>query len=139
MKTVYKPKIGLELVLPLFTLLAFLALKKGNETSWADGVIPLLLFLVILYLFSTTNYTIKDTVLYVKCGILYQQNIDITTITKISETNNLQSSPAPSLDRIEICFNKFDSVLVSPKDKMGFINHLLRCNPAIVVTYKAAK
>ena len=44
-------------------------------------------------------------------------NIDIKSIRKIIETYNPLSSPAASIDRLEIFYNKFDSILISPKDK----------------------
>jgi hypothetical protein len=41
------------------------------------------------------------------------------------------SSPALSLDRIEIFYNKFDSVIISPKNKADFVAELKSINPAI--------
>ncbi|MFC3199468.1 PH domain-containing protein [Parapedobacter deserti] len=52
---------------------------------------------------------------------------------QIEETRTLISAPAPSLDRLEIFYNKFDSIVISPKDKQGFIADLLKLNPEIEV------
>jgi len=52
-------------------------------------------------------------------------------IRKIEETNNPLSAPALSIDRLEIHFNKFDSLLISPKNKKDFIADLQQINPEI--------
>ena len=64
------------------------------------------------------------------------ENIEIKTIRKITETYNPLSSPAASIDRIEIFYNKFDSVLISPKKKKEFIEDILKINPNIEVIYR---
>ena len=46
------------------------------------------------------------------------------------------SSAAASLDRLEILYDTFGSVLVSPKEKMGFIDQLKEINPSIEVKLK---
>lgn len=74
---------------------------------------------------------ITGDVLYIQCGFLYNQQIKISSIRQIKETNNPISSPALSLDRIEIKFDKYNSVLISPKEKEMFIKHLQQINPGI--------
>jgi len=66
-----------------------------------------------------------------KCGFLYNQQIKVSSITQIKETRNPISSPALALDRIEIKFDKYNSVLISPKKKEMFIEHLQQINPSI--------
>ena len=94
------------------------------------------MIVVISYLFLSIKYSIENENLNIKSGFLFNGNIDIKTIRRLSETNNILSSPAASIDRIEILYNKFDSVLVSPKDKMGFIKELTKINPEIGVKLK---
>ncbi|GAB3340732.1 hypothetical protein GCM10027299_54370 [Larkinella ripae] len=85
----------------------------------------------------TTHYRIDRNILKIQSGFLVHQDISIESIKRISETNNPISSPALSLDRIEILYNRFDSVLISPKDKTGFIADLLRQKPDIEVRLKS--
>ncbi len=54
-------------------------------------------------------------------------------IKKMKSTKSLMSSPALSIDRLEIFYNKYDSVMVSPKEKDDFIRRLLLENPAIEI------
>ncbi|TLP80170.1 PH domain-containing protein [Maribacter sp. ACAM166] len=61
---------------------------------------------------------------------------EIDKIRKISETNNPLSAPAASLDRLEIVYDAYGTILISPKDKSGFIKHITQLNPKIEVTYK---
>lgn len=82
------------------------------------------------------NYKIEKENLNVKCTFLVNENIEINTIRKITETYNPLSSPAASIDRIEIFYNKFDSVLISPKKKKEFIEDILKINPNIEVIYR---
>ena len=41
------------------------------------------------------------------------------------------SSPAPSFDRIELKYGKFDEIIISPKDKLSFANDLTQINTEI--------
>lgn len=137
MKKTYKSKIGLELAIPLVLVFGtVLTLTISQEPSWIGIVIFLPVILFVVHMFMTTEYTIDNDKLTVKCGFLYNKTIDIKSIRKITETNNPLSSPATSLDRLEINYRKFDSVLISPKQKSEFINEIKRLNPNIEVKYK---
>lgn len=137
MKKIYKSKIGLELVIPLVLVFGtVLTLTISQEPSWIGIVILLPVILFVIHMFMTTDYTIDSDKLTVKCGFLYNKTIDIKAIKKITETNNPLSSPATSLDRLEINYGKFDSVLISPKQKSEFINDIKGLNPNVEVKYK---
>lgn len=128
---VYKSKIALALVLPMAIVLAGIGFVLLYHLSLLSLVILVPLYAFIIHLFLTTYYTIEDKYLIIKSGILIHQKIEIANIKKIAETRSIMSSPALSLDRIEIFYNKFDSIILSPKDKAGFISHLLRLNPKL--------
>lgn len=140
MKKIYKSKIGLELVIPIVLIIGtVLVLPIIKEPSWIGFAIFLPVILFVVHMFMTTNYTIDSDELTIKCGFLFNKTIDIKTIKKITETNNALSSPATSLDRLEINYGKFDSVIISPKDKSEFINDILRLNPNVEVNFKKKK
>lgn len=90
-----------------------------------------LLAAFFLPLLMGTYYRIEAEDLQIKSGFLHNQKIAIKDIQKIKETKDLISSPALSLDRLAIFTGRYDSVLVSPKDKDAFIAHLLSINPSI--------
>lgn len=87
--------------------------------------------LFIAHLFFTTYYTIKDDQLHIKSGILVDGKIDINTIKSVKKTNSILSSPAASFDRIIVFYGKYGEVILSPKNKIGFIKHLQEVNPKI--------
>lgn len=94
--------------------------------------IQVLVYGFCLYLNFSTKYTIMDNgTLKVKCGFIYNKSFDINKIKSIVKSNNLISSPAPSLDRIELAYGKFDLIIISPKDKMEFVNDLTKINSKI--------
>lgn len=133
MKTHYS-KIGMELVVPLVLIFGtVLVLIINEKPNWIAIAILLPVILFVVHMFLTTKYTIEGDKLVIKCGFLYHKTIDINTIRRIAETNNLLSSPATSLDRLEILYGKFDSVLISPRRKAEFINDIKRINPGIEV------
>ena len=53
-------------------------------------------------------------------------------IKSIKKTNTWLSSPAASMDRIAIKI-KFSPLVISPQNRMEFINDLLSLNPEIEV------
>jgi hypothetical protein len=132
----YRSKIGLELIIPLLIIFGGLAITMVVNKAWAGVVIlaPILAF--ITHMLLTTYYIVDGQTLVVKCGFLVNMKIDINTIKSIKETNNALSSPAASLDRLEISYGKYDSVMISPKEKAEFISALTSINPSIEITYK---
>lgn len=133
---IYKSKISGWIVVPVFSFLAIVLVLTGYNKIWIEFTFLLVLSAFVTYTLLTTNYTVAGEVLKIRCGFLYNTSIQISTIKKIAETNNPISSPASSLDRLEISYNKYDKVLISPAHKMGFIIHLLKLNPAIEIRLK---
>lgn len=91
----------------------------------------ILVFACILHMFLKTEYIIADKILKIKCGMFSYKPIAIADIKEISKTSSLLASPAPSFDRIEISYGKFDTIIISPKDKSSFAKHLTNINPNI--------
>lgn len=132
----YPSKIGLELLIPILLIILSTSALMLSSKVWPGLLINLAVLAFILHLFLNTNYSIEGHQLTVKSGFLYHSTIDIHTITKVSETNNPISSPAISLDRLEIRYAAHSSVIISPKDKHDFLDHLLQINPQISILYK---
>ena len=95
-----------------------------------NGIL-ILVYAFILYLFLSTEYAIDKEKLKIKSGFIYNKYLNIDKIKSITKTNNPISAPAASFDRIEIHFEKFNSVIISPKDKIGFVKELIKRNPNI--------
>ncbi len=113
-------------------ILGFLvfAIIKGD-------ILPIIIFsatggLIFFPIMFNTKYTITGTTLNVKSGLVINIDIDIEKIKKITPNNTVWSAPALSFDRIEIFYNTYDSVVISPQNKKDFIETLKQINPAIV-------
>jgi hypothetical protein len=131
-KTVYRTKIGWELVVLLMVVLVPQVVMAIFNPVSLYGLLALGgVAIVIAITAAKTTYTVEGENLTVKSGVFYNKTISINTIRKVVETRNPLSSPAASLDRIEIFYNKFDTIILSPKEKAEFLNHLLQINPQI--------
>jgi hypothetical protein len=81
------------------------------------------------WLLLTTSYWFEDEELCIRSGPL-RWRIPINQIKAVTPTRNILSSPALSLDRLQIDYGMCQCVLVSPLDKKGFLSELnaLRSN-----------
>ena len=136
MRSIYKSKIGLELIIFMTAIFGFCCYGLILEKSWGGIVFLFSIYGFILLLGLALRYEVNENNLYIRFGLFNFQKIPIEKIRKIIETNNILSAPAFSLDRLEIFYNKFDSVLISPKNKTAFIVHLKKLNPDIQVKLK---
>ncbi|MCV9926090.1 PH domain-containing protein [Flavobacterium sp. LS1R49] len=134
----YKSKIDTPLIVFLSIIFIPSLFKMLYDKDWYVASFMTLAILFILHLFSTTYYIITENNLIVKSGFLVSITVDIRNIKKMSETNTLLSSPALSFDRLEVLYNKFDTVVISPKDKQEFIQTLKNINPEIEIKLKAS-
>ena len=133
---IFKSKISIGLVLFLAVVLGGMFIKLLYDGSWSVSLLIFCQILFIAHIFSTTFYTIENEKLHVKSSFLINILIDIQQIKKISETNTIMSAPAVSFDRLEILYNKFDTVVISPKEKMQFIEAIKKINPQVEVKLK---
>ena len=133
----YKSKIDNWLIavmaIPMLGVMVPIALKG----AWIGVFIMLPVIAFTVHMFATTYYTISGTTLKVRGGFFVNIVVDIATIKSIAETDSLLSAPATSLDRLEINYNRYDSVIISPKNKAAFIADILSINSEVKVTYKA--
>ena len=137
MKQKFKSKIGpviTLLIVGIFTIVVSIASLSGHGWNMLGILSPVILF--IAPIFFATSYTIIGNNLEIRCGFFYYKKIAIAKIYKIRSSRSWQSSPAVSLDRLELFYDKYDSVLISPKDKQRFINELLKIEPTIDVDLK---
>ena len=109
-KTVYRSGVDLWLIVFVFGVVA--------------GVYGVILFTY----FSWSMFITGVLLLTIIAWALF----DIKEITSVRATRTIQSSPAASLDRLEVkCGRR--SVVLSPRKKQEFLAHLLKINQAIEV------
>ena len=125
---VYKSKIDWWLIILIGGLLCYPIVEGIMTQEYLLSLVFVGLSLLVFLMFRTIKYKIEGQYLRI-----WTTKIDIHSIKKVYRTNNPLSSPALSLDRIAIVYNKYDEILISPKEQSAFIAHLLSINPNIVV------
>ncbi|WP_207219957.1 PH domain-containing protein [Emticicia agri] len=125
-------KISYWLFAPLLSFLVVLMVMTALQELWIGTIILLATAALILSFLLRTYYQIEGNMLRIVCGFLINQEIDIKKIRKIVKTDNPVSSPALSVkDRIEIYYDKYDSVIISPERQAEFIQSLKLINANI--------
>ena len=120
------------LIWGVIILMFFMMITEQNIVVYIVGILNNAL---LLWLWFGTNYKIDDENLIVRSGP-FKSTIDIKSIKKLRATKTLLAGPALSIDRIEIQYKRYDSVIVSPKEKNKFIESLLSKNKSIEVDDK---
>lgn len=127
----FRSKIDVWFIVLLILLFGLILTRLFYDENWIGFAFILFVVAFIAYMFSTTFYIIENKKVFIKCGIFYNLSIDIASIKRISDSYNIISSPALSFNRLEILYNKFDTILISPKDKLRFIEAIEKINPEI--------
>jgi hypothetical protein len=125
--------VGVPIAVWLLSTLISYALVKANANL--KGLILILygltlvpIMAVFLWAFVATKYEFKGATLLVHP---LNTRIDIGSIKSVTPTRNARSSPALSLDRLEIRYGEDRTILISPREKDQFIAELTRRRNAI--------
>ena len=98
--------------------------------------VPLVAFLA--WIWFGTGYLVTDDELKIKSGPI-RLTIPLEKITSIESTRNPISSPALSMDRLEIKYGEGKVAIISPLDKEGFINLMVRKCPMLTINRNIGK
>lgn len=115
-------------ILILLPLVVFgstaLVILQGNY-HWAAGLGSTLIVLLYAGLIFPMRYSISSDELIVRHGLV-RQRMKLMTIQEVRPTKNPLSSPALSLDRLEIVTGPgfTGRIMISPADKAGFLKLL---------------
>lgn len=125
---IYKSKVDWWLVVLIVGVFGYPIVDGVLMQEYLLSIVFALVLILFYFLSKTVKYKINENNL-----IIWKTEIDIKSIKKIYKTRNPLSSPALSLDRIAIIYNKYDEVLISPKERKQFVEDLLKVNPDIIV------
>ena len=117
----------------VFSVILFVSKSAPGPPLVVVVVTPLAALGLVLWSFGSTYYVIDGGTLVAKSSFLTWR-VEIRSIVEITPTRSTASAPAMSLDRLAIRYRKGGSVrtiLVSPKDKGGFLHALHAVNPGI--------
>lgn len=73
-----------------------------------------------IWILVSTYYDVRDGVLTVRSGP-FRWTIPVREISAVRKSRSLLSSPALSLDRLEIRYGNGKRMLLSPQDVAGFV------------------
>ncbi len=133
----FKAKVSYGILIPALAVLAGSVIWPILEGAPSTAIITMCAIILptalfVLHLFFNTTYRIsEDNRLQVRCGFVFREAIDIMKVTSVEKTKTPVASPAPSMDRIELRYGKYGSLIISPRDKKGLVRELLRINPDI--------
>lgn len=125
---VYRSKIDWWLIIIIFIVFCYPMIEGILSKYYVMFSVSFGVLSLVFLMFKSIKYKIDGENLQI-----WWTKIDIKSIRKIYSTNNPLSSPALSLDRIAVVYNKYDEVLISPKERADFIQELLKINPNIEV------
>ena len=119
---------------------SYFVLVSGESILARTLIVSLLIISSVWMIWSliNTNYRITQGALILWCGPI-RSRVQINNIQEIGPSRNIASGPACSIDRLYIRFkgNK-GGVLVSPKDRDGFVNAIASSDQDIEVRGKSA-
>ena len=140
MNKIFESKISYLMLMVLFVLIVGISFLRADFENWtiinysiASGMF--LIWIYFVYSFHNTRYIIYDTDLVLVVKPFYKKTIPIASIKRVEKSSSLMSSPAPSFNRLEIFYGKFESELVSPKDQKAFAETLQKLNPNITIKF----
>jgi len=119
---IFRSKIDLWLIIVMIaSILLCIVLALGKPTAMMiAGSTAIFLAALFGWLGWATRYVVETNALTIHTGF-YKIRIPLETIKSATPSRNLLASPALSLDRLMIKYGPNKSVLVSPKDKSGFL------------------
>lgn len=138
---VYRSKVDAWLVVLLLFVWAFslLTVMAGGSSValWISAAVIVLMLVAMTDIVLRITYVIAGNTLTVKCSFIMKKEFDIRNIKSISPSHSFLASAGASLHRLAIRFtDSHEVLLISPKDKQGFIDHICRVNPSVTLLEK---
>lgn len=93
------------------------------DKQWIKIIILFPIAFCLLWIWFKTGYTIENNFLKIQYGP-FKKEIKIDEIHSIRETRNPFTDPALSMDKIEINYARFNTIAISPKNKIEFVSQL---------------
>lgn len=128
---IYPTAVSWWLWIPIYTLIIGQGIFLMNETSPWFLVFHIVLAVVIFFWVRSIRYTLSEESLEIYMGLGMKRKIPLASIRKVALSNNPISSPAASLKRIAIHYDRWGYILISPKNREAFIEELERRREAL--------
>lgn len=100
------------------------AFLVDSSMSWPVAIMAIVVGAGLpLWLLVSTRYELSATDLYIFSGP-FSWRVPLREVKSISPTRSVLASPALSFDRLRIDHGRFDSIMISPREKDRFIDEL---------------
>lgn len=130
MRIVYYSKLDFWLLLLTCVCAASAVILALQLSEWGSvtffrisTAVTLLTLGLPLWLIFSTRYVLGDHHMAIICGP-FKWRVPYAAIEDIKDSNSLKTSPALSLERLEIHYGQEHSVLISPRYKQSFTRDL---------------
>ena len=100
--------------------------------QWVKIVVLFPIGICLMWIWLKTGYTIKNNSIKIQYGP-FKKYIRIDEVHSIRETKNPFTAPALSMNRIEINYGKYETIQISPKEIILFVNELQKKNSHIQI------
>jgi hypothetical protein len=110
---------------------ALLAPDPDPGLGWVVSIL-IVAVLFVAWIWTATDYTLTSAELLVRSGP-FRWRVPLAEIREVTPTHNPLSSPALSLDRLEIRYGRMGFLLISPEDKDGFLRSLVAQAPHLAL------
>jgi hypothetical protein len=109
---------------------AILGAKFHQPIGWVVSFVLLMAVGLVVWIYQATYYEIDGNQLFIRSGP-FTWRIPTDEIHSVLPSGNMLSSPALSLDRLEILYGRRRSVLVSPAQRSAFLEALAKASPGL--------
>lgn len=108
-----------------------IALLEADTGSWITVAVIVVICTAVLSMLYSIRYVVIGTQLQIYYTRTISSSYDLRELKSLRPTHNPLSAPAASLDRLELKFTRYRDILISPKDKAGFIALVKAINPEV--------
>ena len=122
----FRSKVDTWLLLVLISaaavaLVASVISINADSRAWPAALLLMVVGVVLpLWILTSTRYTLNNETLAIRCGPFHWQ-VPLAGISAMTPTRNPLSSPALSLDRLQIQYQGGKVIMISPPDQDAFI------------------
>jgi hypothetical protein len=128
--TVFRSKVDWWLALILFSIPGVPMLVRWTRFDTGSLQpsfwIPVIVAAALLVVFVPIRYVIEGETISVQCGVIGWEYtaFHVREVQSVRPTYDILASPALSLDRLSVEMGFRGAILISPKDKAGFLRAL---------------
>lgn len=107
--------------------------KQGGEFPAGAFLLAIAVEVVLVVALIPVQYAIEGRTVVIRCGLIRWEytTFSVDDILSIRPSRNPLSSPALSLDRLKVILASGNDLLISPKEKSGFLRAIEMLRPEL--------